>query len=228
MKNSFIEVYDNALPSDICDYLISLFERESKMGIMSGVTESQNNPWRVKEVRTMIDPTEGDTNYVSALDMTLYSQNYMYDSVIGDLDYILFEKMFEYNEKYHVLSSKLNADLVPDDEKKEDNSFNDIYRHGDYVVKKYRYPDDGYYAWHTDWGAMPEFIGRVLAAQFYLNDVEKGGETEFYHQKLKIKPKKGSLVIWPVGFTHTHRGNNPKSGDKYVVSSWLTQRNIFR
>ena len=51
---------------------------------------------------------------------------------------------------------------------------------------------------------------------------------QFYHQELKIKPKKGRLVIWPVGFTHTHRGNRPISNDKYLISCWMTLRNIFR
>jgi hypothetical protein len=28
-------------------------------------------------------------------------------------------------------------------------------------------------------------------------------------------------VIMPAGFTHTHRGNVPLSGDKYIMTSWL-------
>jgi hypothetical protein len=38
---------------------------------------------------------------------------------------------------------------------------------------------------------------------------------------MKVKPKKGSLVIFPAGFTHTHKGHVPLSDDKYVVTSWL-------
>ena len=56
---------------------------------------------------------------------------------------------------------------------------------------------------------------------YYLNDVESGGETEFYFQKRSIKPRKGTVVIAPAGFTHTHRGNVPISGDKYIITSWL-------
>ena len=40
----------------------------------------------------------------------------------------------------------------------------------------------------------------------YLNDVNDYGETEFYYQKLKIKPEKGKTVIWCADWTHTHRG----------------------
>ena len=56
---------------------------------------------------------------------------------------------------------------------------------------------------------------------FYLNDVQEGGETEFFYQDLKIKPKKGTMVIAPAGFTHTHRGNKPISNDKYILTSWV-------
>ena len=56
---------------------------------------------------------------------------------------------------------------------------------------------------------------------FYLNDVAEGGETEFYYQDVKIKPKAGTMVIAPAYFTHTHRGNVPKSNDKYILTSWV-------
>ena len=29
------------------------------------------------------------------------------------------------------------------------------------------------------------------------------------------------LVIAPAGFTHTHRGNTPVGGDKYIATSWV-------
>ncbi len=29
------------------------------------------------------------------------------------------------------------------------------------------------------------------------------------------------MVIAPAGFTHTHKGNKPISGDKYIATSWI-------
>ena len=55
----------------------------------------------------------------------------------------------------------------------------------------------------------------------YLNDVEEGGETEFLYQSIRVAPKAGTLLIWPAGFTHTHRGNPPLSGDKYIATGWV-------
>jgi hypothetical protein len=55
----------------------------------------------------------------------------------------------------------------------------------------------------------------------YLNDVPEAGETEFVYQGRKIRPRAGSLLIAPAGFTHTHRGNRPVGGDKYIATSWV-------
>jgi hypothetical protein len=55
----------------------------------------------------------------------------------------------------------------------------------------------------------------------YLNDVPESGETEFFYQRRLIRPQAGSLLVAPAGFTHTHRGNTPKGGDKYIATSWV-------
>ena len=54
----------------------------------------------------------------------------------------------------------------------------------------------------------------------YLNDVEKGGGTEWIHQKLKVKPEKGKTVIWPAEWTHTHRGIVAPKETKYIATGW--------
>ena len=47
------------------------------------------------------------------------------------------------------------------------------------------------------------------------------GETEFFYQRKKVIPKAGSVLIAPTAFTHTHRGNRPSGGDKYIATSWI-------
>ena len=54
----------------------------------------------------------------------------------------------------------------------------------------------------------------------YLNDVTDGGETEFKYQKLKVKPVKGKMVMWPTDFTHTHRGITSPTQEKYIATGW--------
>lgn len=62
---------------------------------------------------------------------------------------------------------------------------------------------------------------RHLAWMTYLNDVNDGGETEFYYQKLKVKPRKGLTIIWPADWTHTHKGHPSLTEEKYIITGWV-------
>lgn len=98
-----------------------------------------------------------------------------------------------------------------------------MFRCGAINIQKYQAGVGGYRHWHAEICPEPTFeaLHRVVFWLYYLNDVEVGGETEFYFQKLKMQPRKGTVIIAPAGFTHTHRGNIPLSGDKYITTSWL-------
>ena len=54
----------------------------------------------------------------------------------------------------------------------------------------------------------------------YLNDVNKGGETEFVYQKLKVKPEIGLTLIWGSDWTFTHRGIASPKETKYITTGW--------
>ena len=89
-----------------------------------------------------------------------------------------------------------------------------------YEIKLQKTPvKGGYSVWHGEQGKGPS-ANRVLSWLLYLNDVEEGGETEFLYQGFRQKATKGTLVMWPAAFTHTHRGNPPYSNDKYVITGW--------
>jgi len=62
---------------------------------------------------------------------------------------------------------------------------------------------------------------RIFAWMAYLNDIDEGGETFFMHYDLKIKPKKGKVLIWPSEWTHAHSGNLVKDGPKYIITGWM-------
>ena len=86
-------------------------------------------------------------------------------------------------------------------------------------------PTEGYHVWHVEHGSRPpENAFRAFVYSIYLNDVEEGGETEFLHFSKRVKPKTGRVVIWPAAFPYVHRGNPPLSGEKYIVTSWMTLR----
>jgi len=78
-----------------------------------------------------------------------------------------------------------------------------------------------YFHWHVDSGSH-SFSDRQLVAIWYLNDVPgPGGETEFKHQDIKIKPACGKLVLFPPFWTHEHRGVKLEEGVKYIATTWV-------
>lgn len=90
-------------------------------------------------------------------------------------------------------------------------------------VQHYTPPNGGYHSWHCERGSYSyPSAARHLVFMTYLNTVDDGGETEFYHQQLKIKPVKGLTLIWPADWTHTHRGIESPSEEKYIVTGWFS------
>ena len=64
-------------------------------------------------------------------------------------------------------------------------------------------------------------LHRLFAWMTYLNDVEDGGQTNFNHYGIKIKPEIGKTLIWPAEWTHAHTGEILKSGTKYMITGWM-------
>lgn len=91
---------------------------------------------------------------------------------------------------------------------------------GPYNVQKYA-PGKHYSAWHCENNGNSSYFRRHLAFMTYLNDVTDGGETEFLHQAVKIRPQKGLTLIWPAHFTHIHRGLPSPTQIKYITTGWL-------
>lgn len=99
-----------------------------------------------------------------------------------------------------------------------------FFRLGEINMQHYQANFGGYPYWHSETYPDPphnEALHRILLFMFYLNDVKEGGETEFFYQNKSIQPKQGTMVIAPAYFTHTHRGNTPRSNDKYILTSWV-------
>ena len=87
-------------------------------------------------------------------------------------------------------------------------------------VKLKKIPEGGgFHNWHYE-NASYLTSQRYFVVQVYLNDDFDGGETQFLHQGLLEKPVAGDVLIFPCGFTHTHRGNPPLGGVKYLATSW--------
>jgi hypothetical protein len=89
-------------------------------------------------------------------------------------------------------------------------------------IQQYK-PNGGFYKWHTERASgINPLNNRHLVFMTYLNDVTDDGETEFYYQKIKVKPEKGLTLIWGADWTFTHRGIPSPSQEKYIVTGWYS------
>jgi prolyl 4-hydroxylase len=88
-----------------------------------------------------------------------------------------------------------------------------------YKIQHYS-KNEGHFSWHFD-ALGPGGWDRQLALIVYLNSVAEGGETCFHRQNLQVKPVAGDALFFPTFWTHLHCGEIPRSGDKYVISSFI-------
>lgn len=86
-----------------------------------------------------------------------------------------------------------------------------------YNIQHYE-PGEGFKDWHAERTSYVS-SNRALVFMTYLTDTKNAG-TEFKYQKKITDCKKGSTVIWPTDWTHTHRGIISKKQEKTIVTGW--------
>ena len=111
------------------------------------------------------------------------------------------------------------------------NQYTTLYPHSKETIANWRLnplfnlqhyaPGHSYSVYHCENNGQEPFKNRHLAFMTYLNTVTDGGETEFLHQKLKVKPEKGLTLVWPAHWTHIHRGIPAPNQEKYVTTGWF-------
>lgn len=87
------------------------------------------------------------------------------------------------------------------------------------VIKRYRPQHSESFQLHFD--SINDVANRYLVFLWYLNDVEEGGETCFPDLNLAVQPKAGRLLMFPPYWMYQHQAPPPRSGDKYILSTYL-------
>ena len=145
--------------------------------------------------------TKVNKNIKASTDVYINSNNN--DTVIINYKKELTKVVNKYKEKYKYCDEGQDAwGLI--------NPFN---------IQKYK-PNEGYFKLHCEKSSFKN-AERHLVFMTYLNDVSDGGETEFYYQKLKVKPETGLTLIWGSDWTFMHRGITSKTQTKYIATGWL-------
>ena len=216
----FIEVYPDAIPEDLCDRLVETFEKHQ--GVTDGRTGHGVDPTKKVSRDLTLDSFEDLLPIRNELlSHTLkFSTRYFDKYAMALMGAVSVQVAGEKGEGVTLVPDNYDALGKP----RAEALVKYLYRSGTINVQKYPQSLGGYPHWHSE--QFPqlghnEALHRVALYMFYLNDVDVGGETEFFYQDRKLKPKKGTMVIAPAGFTHSHRGNTPLSGDKYIATSWI-------
>lgn len=217
----FIEVYDHALPDELCDSLIKEFDASPHL--VEGKTGHG---------------VERDKKISHDLSLDSHSE---YQRIVNQLRSITAQYVLEYFKKYHFgliapvalkIKDPSSGEIVnlthenfEQVAKGQEASYMKLlYRLGNIQAQRYRAGEGNYNYWHCEvypQANSVDALHRTLLFMYYLNDVDEGGTTDFFYQDKQIKPKKGRMVIAPAYFTHTHRGCTPKSNDKYIITSWV-------
>jgi hypothetical protein len=217
----FIEVYDNALSPAFCQQLITLFDTSKHL--VPGRTGAGV-----------------DTSKKISTDLYL-NQHPEYQAALQHIVDVTSHYAAKYFAKYHfaliapvglTVSHPETGQPLPITHEnyaefgasKASDFMRTLYRLGPIQAQKYQAGKGNYNYWHCEvYPQLPqnEPLHRTLLFMFYLNDVDEGGQTEFYYQDKAIQPNAGRMVIAPAYFTHTHRGCTPVSNDKYILTSWI-------
>lgn len=85
-----------------------------------------------------------------------------------------------------------------------------------------RYPEGGFYTWHTDHAGIQ--IPRTMSIVTFLNNDYEGGELSFRNPdgsgEYKIEPAVGRVVAFPSNFMFPHTVVPVKKGIRYTVVAW--------
>jgi len=189
---NFIYEKNISIPDILCDEIILMYELENIKG--PGLTISGVNK-NIKDTTDMIIPPN-DIKWLKI-------EEFLYTELKNSIkEYFIFISN-KASDKY-----KFFDDV--------DTLHNDIF-----MIQKYN-KQEGKYIYHCDSNVECEHKRyRILTFLWYLNDVDIGGETEFWNGVYEIKPKKGKLIIFPACWSYPHRGKMPLSSDKYIITGWL-------
>jgi len=222
MSNSidFIETCEAAIPAPECAAIIERFEAsgQAQRGATgSGVDVQLKDSWDINlDSAPAWAPLRDRLNQVALTGFKHYLRRYAHVALAP-----LQLKMRRPDGSQQMLSAE---DVARMEDPLLEGLIAKVFRPGSINLQKYVADQGGYPYWHCE--QYPkldkgEALHRALLWSVYLNEEFDEGETEFLYQQRKIAPKTGQLLIAPGGFTHTHRGNRPKGGNKYIATSWF-------
>ena len=188
----FIGIYEDVFPEGYCQFMVEEFERLRREGVVTNRLKSENTPRHIK-----------DDEYT-----TLNMNHSPINEFKGEWGAPIFFKGLQecfdsYTQRFTIL--------------------NETHLQANYMKAQRTDPGSGYHVWHHEKTSSKE-LERVVTYMLYLNTLEEdaAGETEFLYQRKRVRPVENTMVIWPAGYTHPHRGNVVHgTKPKYIITGWF-------
>ena len=201
--DQFIGLYKNAVPIELCNNFIEWFELIKKSNITYSSREDNSAmPLFNRKDEVVSIPPLLQNEHLQTGDAELRQEYFPEGKFLYNfwpcLDTCFQDYAKEYSMDFPIVSHTFKMHRVP--------------------------PKQGYHVFHIEqmyYKGREYFMDRVAAWMVGLQPADEGGETEFLHQSKRVKLEQGSILIWPAGFTHMHRGNPPLKGIKYYLTGWF-------
>jgi len=189
---NFVMKFDNFMSPEECNDFIGVFERFEKSGLTINRQQQDNTPNTIKDDDQLFYSSLLTERELDISDMSPF---HYFANRFWESAYPV------YAQKYHVVSHHAHHTIR-------------------YMKVQKTVVGGGYHVWHSEDDSVQN-MRRLMTYILYLNDVDEGGETEFLYYPKRIKPTAGTLILWPAGYTHAHRGNPPISNTKYILTGWV-------
>ena len=190
--------YDNAVPVEICEELIKMFEENPELQRDGAIGYGDGEDIINKRAK---DSTEIDIMHTSKF-------RHIADQILE----IINEKL---NDTFKYLSEHLRDQVgISEDDVDFMLSFTFNPTISIYSLTIQKIKPGTEYKWHQD--SIPADVRWNILV--YLNTVKEGGKTIFANG-LKIQPKQGTLVFFPTTWTNFHKGEYiDDNANKYILT----------
>ena len=198
-NDDFITVYKNFMPSAVCNDIINFYRQWKEQAVKQHMEKDLRSRQAFDNYEeSMTGERQFSSGSLGRSDLSIMLET-LNTPLTARVQQYLQSGVNDYCAQYNALNS---TPLTS------------------WSVKMQETPaGGGYHIYHYERGSWSE-TSRELVWMIYLNEDFEGGETEFLYQKRRIQPTTGTLLIWPAGFTHVHRGNPPIGQDKYILTTW--------
>ncbi len=193
LDQNWVRVIDGVLSPEYCEHLIDKFEQCSR--------------WHRRRA-----------NYAHLWELDCFNLRHRPMTVIEKMTRST-ESVWDWTQDCETVASKIYPMAGQYREHWDRlHSFPEDYSMEGIRIKAYRANMGDQFPIHTDAGNR-DACTRFLRFLFYLNDNDAGTELPLEH--VTVDARQGRLVIFPPGLQWPHVGQEPRSLDKYILSTYL-------